>query len=1003
FNAIPVEINNGAIVTLADANNLTVNINNNSVTRIATNTGGDAIINDMDSNGTVLGAMTVGGNLDVNAAGSITTAGIVSINNNGTGNGDGISRFAVPDGSSILLTNNNNLNGTLNFIANTGQIANVSVVNNNAFNFQNGLNITGDLNLRTLNQNLTLNSFSLGSSGTLTLTADNGDIIQNNAINHSGATILSASGNIFDPVVANNPVNNLANVQINNAATASINNGTNAIILNGVTANDLNMIAQGGIQDDITQTNAIAVTNTATFDAGSNALTLNNNTHRFNNVQITAAGNVQINETDNINIAGNMASLSVTSGLDGNSSTISNMVDSSLSVSGATNLILENGGSIDLANFTGALQNNLQSIINIAATTGSISDALIRNTSDIQLGSLNLSNNLNLNSNGNILQTGNFIVNGTSTLQANNITLTQNNNFVGDVTITNGNVVQLNDTAGDINIIAANTIDLTLSAVGAVGIEGELNNLNITTNTNNIQNTAALLVSNNTTLDAGATGNINFQNNPVNLQNVNITQANNVQINDADNLNITSANVNNTMDITAAGAVSVNGTINTLNVNTNNAITLSGVLANLNAITTSGGIQNGASGLSVSGNSLFDASSSDINLNHAANDFNNLQIVSAQDVTLSDTSGIVLQNINSRDFNLTTSGNVTQSAGTRIVSTRAANINAGNANILLEENNLFNTLGLTANTASIVNGQALTITDSVLADSLTVTSNNGNLFINQLVATNNINLNADNALVDINGDDIANIIANTARLSAANGIGMNSSIDTQVAVLDATNRNNGDINIKNTGGDITLNNIFNGATDTGNFNFESTNDVMINRIELQQNLIEEFFSNGTGTVNIFTADGSFLGLGDADINNPDITATNLRAIGFRGTLGTIQRPLVLDISGKVEIIMRASLDPVYVAPIPAPQDIRDESILQFTSFNILSTINGITLTEVENLLDIDPAIFTDIRHYVVSEAPVLLPRDQRFEDGFTDEEDDEFFRKVTGDQPLNSN
>ncbi|MFK5948230.1 MAG: filamentous hemagglutinin N-terminal domain-containing protein [Methylococcales bacterium] len=993
-----VTIAGGTSVVLSDINNLTVNINNNSVSSIATNTVGNATISDIDPAGTQLNAMTVGGNLDVTTQGSISDGGIINVN--------GTSTFRAPAGSNIILDNTNLLTGTVNFLINgaPGNLNNLTFRNDipAGFNLQDGLTVDGDLNLRA--QNITLNNFTLGNTNTLTLTADNGDIIQNNVINHSGTTVLSASGNIFDPVVTNNPVNNLANVQINNTTTASINNGTNAITLNGISnTGDLNIVAQGGI----TETNTIAVTNTATFDAGTNALMLNSSTHNLNNVQVTAASSVQINETDNINIAGNMASLNVTAGLGGGASSISNITDAPLTVTDATNFTLQNGGSVNLANFTGALRNDLQSIINVTASIGTVNNASIRNTSDIQLGPLNLNNDLNLDSSGNIIQTGDFIVNGTTALQANNITLNQGNNFVGIVTITDSNVVQLNDIAGGLNVVAANTnasntIDLTLTSAGAVGIEGELSDLNITTTVSDIQSTAALLVSNNTTLDVGATGNVDFQTNPVDLENVTITQANNVQINDTDNLTITNANVNGTMDITALGPVSVNGTISTLNINTNNAITLSGILANLNAVSTTGGIQNGTGALSVSGTSILDAANSDITLNNAANDFNMLEIVSAQDATINDVNTIVLQDINTRDFNLTTGGNVTQSAGTRIASTRDANINASNANIALGENNLFTSLSLTANTATIVNDQALTLADSVLGNSLTATTNNGNLSINQLTATNEINLTAADALVDSNGDDVVNIIANTARLSAVNGIGMGSHIDTQVTLLDAINSTNGDINIKNSGGDITLNNIFNGATDTGNFNFESTNDVFINSIVLQQNLVEDFFSNGTGTVNLFTADGSFLGVGDTDINNPDIIATNLRIIGVKGTLGTIQRPVVLDISGKVELILRASLDPIYIDPVPAPDDIRDESILQFTSGNILSAINGLTLTEVENLLDIDPAVFTDIRHYVVAESPVLLPKDQWFDDGYTDEEDAEFFRQVTGTEKANN-
>ena len=111
-------------------------------------------------------------------------------------------------------------------------------------------------------------------------------------------------------------------------------------------------------------------------------------------------------------------------------------------------------------------------------------------------------------------------------------------------------------------------------------------------------------------------------------------------------------------------------------------------------------------------------------------------------------------------------------------------------------------------------------------------------------------------------------------------------------------------------------------------------------------------------------------------------------------MGTVQRPVVLNISGKVELLMRASLNPIYADPAPLPQDIQDNSILQFTSGDTLSAVNGVQVTEVETLLDISPAIFTDIRHFVVDADPVKLPRDQWFENSYTDDEDEEYFRRL---------
>ena len=1028
-----VNIDQGAIVRLADRDDLTVNINDNSVTRIVTNTAGDSTINESDTTGTVLGTMTVGGNLDVTAAGDLTQfdGSTLTISNNGTGSGDGVSTLSVNNGASISLDNANTLNGPVNFQANSGTINNLSVNNTDAFTLQNNTSISGDLNLQA--QSLTLNSFTLGNTSTLTLTANAGDIIQNSAINHAGTTILSASGDVFDSTMANNPTNNFSNLQINNATTATINNGTNPLTITGINNTDtLNINAQG-----INQTGDIIVTSTALLNAGTASAnlanisardlevtgtagingtglinisgntqldsgtansSLTNTDNNFNTVDIVSAAQVTLSDANDLNIAGNMAGLNITSGLAGAASTVSNVADTALNVTGTSTFNLINGGELILDNFANTGRNNLQGAITLTNTT--LDTVRLRNASGISLSALNIGRDLVLNAVGDISQSGAFNVNGNTTLQANNITLLQNNLFTQGVTITDSNVVQLTHSDA-LNVVVANntqesaTTDLKINATGDVGIEGQLLNLDINSTNNNIQNTAALTVSNNTTLDAGA-GDIDFQTIQVNLENLDITQANRVQINETDNLSITQASVTDEININAVGPVSVNAAANTLNIDTNATITLSGLLNSLTATTDTGGIENGTEALNVANITTLNAGNTDINLTQTANDFNQVRIINARDVTLNDTTGLTLQAINSRDFTLTTQGNIEQAGGTQITSTRTASINSGNADILLGENNAFTALALTGNTATVVNNQSLVLNNSTLTDSADISTLNGDLSINRITATNNIRLSAADALLNLNANS-TNISANSTTLQASAGIGRDSQINTQVSNLLALNTRTGDINIANTGGNITLNSIINQATDTGNFNFQSSNNVFINNITLQQNLTEAFFNAGTGTVNMFAADGSFLGTGTADLTAPDITATNLRLVGVRGTLGTIVRPVVLDISGKVELLMRASLNPIYAPPAPLPVDIQDNSIFRFISAETLSAVNGIQLTEVENLLDISPAIFTDIRHAIASDTPVMLPKDLLFEGGYTVEEDEEYFRQVTGE------
>lgn len=982
---------NGASTFTATTGSITLdNPNTNLGASVVLNSGTSTSITDIDAAGIQLAVSNIGTNLSVTASGDITDIDAINVT--------GTSTFTVPVGRSILLDNNNTFNSTMTFLTSgIGNIDNLHVRNLSNFTL-NDITVDGFLTVSS-NGNLSLNDITMTDpTEVLTLTSTGGDINQiaagNSALDHSaaGATLLSATGDVN----LNAQANNFSNVTISAANTANINNGTNAIVLDGVNSTNLNITATGGITDG----NALVVTGTATLDAGTNDIDLDNGANDLFDVMVTNANSVRISDQTDIDISGLMSSLVLFAGINNSPATIGNVANNALVVSGSTSLFFADDGVVNLTN--GGVQSDLQSVLAIGSFAGDITAVTINNISGLQLDTLADANAgvgaLNLSSDTSITQTGvsNITVDGTATLQANNINLLNNIDFTGVVNINDSGLVNINDNAGGINIVANNssTIDLTVTATGTIDVAGDLLNMNATTTGGGINSTAALNVANNTTLDAGAAGDINFRDNPVDFENLNITQANNVQITDADNLTVTNAIINGALDIIVGTDAIVNGTINSLIVNATNTISLSGAMGSVDASTTAD-IQNGAGALSVTGATTL-AANTNISLSNAGNNFNTLGITNAQNATLFDANSLTLQDVSVVDLIITTIGDLNQSAGTTVIVSGNTSIDAGVANVNLIENNQLTNLSLMANQATVVNDQALVLNDSTLADSLTLTTNNGDLSINNITATNNINLNTAGALLDANVDSV-NLIAQKATLQAVNGIGVaDASIDTQLANLEAHNTASGDINIKNTGGDITLDSITNDAIDTGNFNFETTNNVFIDQIALQQNLTEEFFPNGTGTVNMFSAEGSFLGVGDVDINNADITATNLRLIGVKGTLGTIQRPLVLNISGKVELLMRASLSPIYTPPAPATEDIQDNSILQFTSADTLSAVNGIQTTEVETLLDISPAIFTDIRHFVADAEPVLLPRDQLFDNGYDEEDDEEYFRRLEG-------
>jgi len=621
------------------------------------------------------------------------------------------------------------------------------------------MNISGAMDLS--GASLITNNFTLGNASTLTLTSTAGNIDQNNAITHTGLTVLSATGGDINY----NQANNLSNVQIDNANTATINNAANTINLNGVNATNLNVTAAGGITDS----DYIIVSGTTTLDSGGANIRFDNlvfngpdySSANLGDVNIVSANEVFIYERDNINISGVMGRLDVIAGFDNTSSTIGNVAGNSLQVSGNTGFDLLNTGVIDLT--AGGAQSDLQGLVSISNITGSVSDVTLNNISNLQLATLDVTN----------AGVGTFLV-------------------------------SINDTAAGVSVLAnnnnaSNTIDLNLTANGAVSLEGELLNMNISTSAGDISSGPTVLnVSGNTVLNVAATSDVDFQANQVSLGTLDITQANNVLIDEVDSISVTDANVNGLLDIIATDVVSVNGNIANLNIVTANTINLSGSVGIVNAQTTAGGILNGAAPLTVIDTAILDAASSDIMLDNAANDIARINIVSAQDVRIIDVNTLQLMDVNSSNLRVETVGNITQTAGSVINVSGASDLSASNGNVVLTEENLFNNLGLIAGgNTNVVNAQALVLNDSLVAGDINISTTAGDISINSINA-NSVALSAADSLIDANANSV-NIVAGTTLLNAVNGIGMtggaNSAIDLQTTTLSALNTASGDINM----------------------------------------------------------------------------------------------------------------------------------------------------------------------------------------------------------------
>ncbi|VAW59628.1 Alkaline phosphatase, partial [hydrothermal vent metagenome] len=337
-----------------------------------------------------------------------------------------------------------------------------------------------------------------------------------------------------------------------------------------------------------------------------------------------------------------------------------------------------------------------------------------------------------------------------------------------------------------------------------------------------------------------------------------------------------------------------------------------------------------------------------------------------------------LNTVTTQNLNIAANGDITDVA-TAVITTDSTTLSASGQNIVLDSaTSVYNDITITdaANLTLIdSNVGGLIISNVAVANNADITSN-GNLNINTISAGNTASLTTTGAILDRNDTD-TNVTASLLQISSVTGIGEADSFETQVRTMDIVNTGSGFIDLVQTGvvDLVALQNL--GVS--GDIAFESDADINLNQNSVVAN------QNGTGVLFMNTLRGSYLGLGEADVTNPDITARNATFFGLAGTFGTFQRPITLDVpqDGSVLIATRASFDPQF-AP-PRPDDVVTQGI-DFTALGAISAAAGEQLVAVESLGDIDPAIFTDLQNYSAEETSIRMPRDQLFEDELDERE-----------------
>lgn len=286
-------------------------------------------------------------------------------------------------------------------------------------------------------------------TGTLSVTANGGNITDSGANSVGGTTTLSASGADIVLDHASNDYNTVVVSTADNVTLVDIDDidlGTSTI------SSDLNVTAGGAVTDS----GNLAISGRTTIAAGSgNDITLDEAGNDFaDRVTITSGNNVTLRDTNGLTLS--------TTTVSGDFNVMANgsIVDfGDISVAGTTTLAAGAGNNITL-NRVGNDFNTVQ------VTSGN--NVTLRDTNGIDLGDSTVSGTFNVKTNGAITDSGTLIITGTTTLAAgaaNDITLDTPTNDFSTVGITSANNVTLVDT---------NTIDLATSTVSG--------NLNVTAN-----------------------------------------------------------------------------------------------------------------------------------------------------------------------------------------------------------------------------------------------------------------------------------------------------------------------------------------------------------------------------------------------------------------------------------------------------------------------------------------------------------------------------------------
>lgn len=550
-----------------------------------------------------------------------------------------------------------------------------------------------------------------------------------------------------------------------------------------------------------------------------------------------------------------------------NKKNITQLAGSTITVGNDTNLYTPANVTLNQSsNNFNATSSTGQMYIRGLTENATATNATIRDTNDLRMGEVGISNDLTLTAGRDITQCASTAIkvgNNTRLNAPRNIILDRiwndfNNNtsLTGQLYINDGIAAAINATIVDSKDLRMGNVNVSNDLI----LTARLGDITQYTNT-------AIKVGNNTDLNARQKGTITLANANNNFgQNgtgqVKISSLDNpaakATITDIDALRMGNVNISNSMTLTAGGditqvggtTISVGGASSltagtsniTLNSSTNDFVGAVSIVSSNNAsITDANALQMGAStvggaltliangtitqsgALAVTGTTNLTAGTNNISLTNQYNDFKGaLSVVSANDAEIRDANALLMNNSNiTNNLTLTAGGNITQGTGSKIEVGFNTYLNTTGEITLDQINNDFSkdtgrngqvyiaSASNKATSATITDANLIKLGDIYTSGALTVKALSGSISEGAQRDINvgtNMTLNATNGGISqeagIAGDNTTITVGGSLIMTTTGTNPITQGTNATIAVKDGTN-----INITGSGtGAVTLNN-----------------------------------------------------------------------------------------------------------------------------------------------------------------------------------------------------